>query len=233
MGLHTVTWLLDGELLHRDSLGSEQLIRPGELNLMTAGHGVAHAEEEPTSYGGDMHGMQLWVAQPEWTRQGASAFAHHTDLSVAEFGSASATVLVGEFGDAQSPARADTAFVGVDLALPRGVHELPLRADFEHALVVFTGNVRIGDDVVQPGVLAYLGLGRDELTIEAAGDARAMLLGGEPFPDPVLMWWNFVARSRDEVELATKEWNAENERFGTVESTLPRIPAPVVPWQGA
>jgi redox-sensitive bicupin YhaK (pirin superfamily) len=180
-----------------------------------------------------MHGMQLWVAQPELARHGASAFEHHSDLPVAEFGSASATVLVGEFGDAQSPARADTALVGVDFALSRGVHELPLRADFEHALVVFSGKVRVGDDVVGPGVLAYLGLGRGELTIEVAGGARAMLLGGEPFPDPILMWWNFVARSRDEVELATKEWNAENERFGTVNSTLPRIPAPVVPWHGS
>jgi redox-sensitive bicupin YhaK (pirin superfamily) len=233
MGLHTVTWLLEGELLHSDSLGSEQLIRPGELNLMTAGHGVAHAEEEPTAYDGGMHGMQLWVAQPESTRHGVPAFEHHSDLPVADLGATRATVLIGSFGDAESPARADTALVGVDLMLPAGAHELPLRADFEHALAVFTGGVRVGEAVVGPGVLGYLGLGRDELTIETAGDTRAMLLGGEPFPDPILMWWNFVARSRDEVALATKEWNAETERFGTVESTLPRIPAPVEPWHGA
>jgi redox-sensitive bicupin YhaK (pirin superfamily) len=176
--------------------------------------------------------MQLWVAQPESTRHGAAAFEHHSDLPVAEFGSATATVLVGEFAAAESPARADTPLVGVDLELARGVHELPLRASFEHALVVFTGNVRIADDVVQPGELAYLGVGRDDLTFEADDDARAMLLGGEPFPDPILMWWNFVARGRDEVEVATKEWNAENERFGGVSSTLSRIPSPIPPWQG-
>src|SRR5947209_4908276 len=96
MGLHTVTWLVDGAVLHRDSLGSEQLIRPGQLNLMTAGHGVVHAEEAVDGYRGTLHGVQLWVAQPAATRDDGAAFEQHAELPVVEQGGAVATVLVGE-----------------------------------------------------------------------------------------------------------------------------------------
>src|SRR4051794_26091988 len=106
-GLHTVTWLLSGELLHRDSLGSEQLIRPGQLNLMTAGHGVAHAEEASRTYRGELQGVQLWVAQPAVTRHGQPAFEHHVELPLVSLGAGEASVLVGSFGDVVSPARAD------------------------------------------------------------------------------------------------------------------------------
>jgi redox-sensitive bicupin YhaK (pirin superfamily) len=233
MGLHTVTWLLQGQLVHVDSLGSEQAIRPGQLNLMTAGHGVAHAEDDGDADDSPMHGVQLWVAQPEETRHGEAAFEHHSELPQVELGSATATVLLGEYAGATSTARADTAIVGVDLDLRGGASELSLRRDFEHALVVTQGALRIGDDVVYPGVLAYLGEQRDEITVTVEEHTRALLLGGEPFPDRIHMWWNFVARSRDEVEIATKEWNSESERFGVVDSRLDRIAAPPVPWQGS
>ena len=230
-GLHTVTWLLQGDLVHHDSLGSEQPVRPGELNLMTAGHGIAHSEETPDAYRDGFHGIQLWVAQPEHTRHGPAAFEHRAELPQVEIGSAVATVLLGDFAGADSPARTDTALVGADFVLPPGAHEMPLRVDFEHALVVLEGAVRVAEDLVQPGALAYLGTGRDGLQVSNDESARALLLGGEPFPEPILMWWNFVARTRDEIELATKEWNAENDRFGVVPSTMHRIPAPPVPWQ--
>src|SRR3954454_13403836 len=118
IGLQTVTWLLRGEILHRDSVGSEQLIRPGQLNLMTAGHGVSHSEETAGVYAGDLHGVQLWVAQPSTTRDARPAFEHHAELPRTEIGSAVATVLIGDFGDVRSPARRDTELVGVDLLLP-------------------------------------------------------------------------------------------------------------------
>jgi hypothetical protein len=230
-GLQTVTWLLEGELVHHDSLGSEQPIRPGELNLMSAGHGVAHSEETPGSYHGGFHGMQLWVAQPEETRHGPAAFEHRAEPPQVEIGSVVATVLVGELAGARSPARTDTAIVGADLVLSPGAHELPLQQGFEYALVVFEGAVGLAGEVVRPGALAYLGTDRSALTLANNEPTRALLLGGEPFPEPVLMWWNFVARSRDEIELATKEWNSESERFGVVPSAMDRIPAPPVPWQ--
>lgn len=231
IGLHTVTWLVAGELLHRDSIGSEQPIRPGQLNLMSAGHGVAHSEEAITDYRGDLHGMQLWVAQPEHTRHGPPAFQHHAELPQVSLGAGEATVLVGEFGGVNSPARADTALVGLDAVLRPGVSSWPLRRDFEYAVVVIDGAVAVDDAVVVPGQLGYLGLGRDEMAVSVTDDARMLLLGGEPFEEPVLIWWNYVARSKEEVELAGQEWNAAGERFGRVDTSLARIASPLPPWK--
>ena len=232
-GLQTVTWLLAGAQVHRDSLGSEQLVRPGQLNLMTAGGGVAHAEES-LEYRGPLHGVQLWVAQPEATRHGPPDFEHHAELPQAELGSAVATVLVGRLGEAESKARTDTPLLGVDLALTAGTAVVPLVAGHEHAVVVLDGAVRLGGErVVEPGALAYLGAGRDELAVEVGDDARLLLLGGEPLGEQVVMWWNFVARSRAEVDAAFADWQAGSDRFGEVGSELARIPAPRPPWQTA
>jgi redox-sensitive bicupin YhaK (pirin superfamily) len=229
-GLQTVTWLLDGTQVHRDSLGSEQLIRPGQLNLMTSGGGVAHAEES-LEYRGPVHGVQLWVALPQATRHGAANFEHHADLPQIELGAGTATVLVGRLADAESKARADTPLVGVDLDLRPGAVVAPLQPTFEHALLVLDGAVAVDDRVVRPGALAYLGVGRDELRLTTDDGARVLLLGGEPFGEEVFMWWNFVARSRVEVETAWADWQSAAERFGPVASDLPRTPAPDLPWR--
>jgi len=226
MGLHTVTWLVEGAVLHRDSLGSEQVIRPGQLNLMTAGRGVAHAEEAVDSYRGTLHGVQLWVAQPAATRDGAAAFEHHPDLPQVEFGSAVATVLVGELAGVASPARQDTSLVGADLTVRPGATSWPLRPDFEHALVVLSGEVAVAEQVVRPGQLGYLGLRRDSLDLTALEQSRVLLLGGEPFGEQLVMWWNFVARTKEELAQARTQWATYDERFGEVASSLPRIAAP-------
>ncbi len=231
IGLQTVTWLLAGEILHRDSLGFEQPIRPGQLNLMTAGGGVSHAEETPPGAPPDLHGIQLWVAQPEQTRHGEPAFEHHAELPVAELPGAVATVMVGEFAGALSPARRDTDHVGVDVALATGRSVLPLRPDYEHAIVVLEGAIGIGDEVVRPGTLAYLGEHRDELPLVVAEPTRLVLLGGVPFESPILMWWNFVGRTREEIDAATESWQRDDGRFGTVNSALARIPAIPTPWR--
>jgi quercetin 2,3-dioxygenase len=228
-GLHTVTWLVDGEVLHRDSLGSEQLIRPGQLNLMTAGHGVAHAEESPAERNGPTHGIQLWVAQPDATRNGTAAFEHHPELPQVAVPGAVVTVLVGEVAGERSPARADTPIVGAELRAAGGRVVVPVASGFEHALVVLEGGVTVGDTgdtAVGPGVLAYLGRGRGEVVLDAAEPARLVLLGGEPFDEQIVMSWNFVGRSRDEVDRAAVDWNAHDARFGSVASGLARIPAP-------
>jgi len=226
IGLHTVTWLVDGALLHRDSLGSEQLIRPGQLNLMTAGRGVVHAEEMSRTYRGSLQGVQLWVAQPESTRDGAAAFEHHASLPVAELDNGSAVVLIGSLAGATSTARHDTELVGAQLTLGRGGSVVPVRRDFEHALVVIEGEVAVGESVVRPGQLGYVGMGRDELPLSSADGARLLLLGGVPFPEPILMWWNFVGRTKEEMAQARTQWATEDERFGAVDTSLARIPAP-------
>jgi redox-sensitive bicupin YhaK (pirin superfamily) len=231
MGLQTVTWLLEGEALHRDSLGSEQLIAPGQLNLMTAGGGVAHAEEATGSYSGRLHGIQLWVAQPEATRHGDAGFEHHAELPQADLRGATATVLIGALGDVVSPARRDTQLVGVDVAVRAGADVVvPVRRDFEHALVVLDGALTIGGTTLTPGHLGYLGRDRDEIPLHAEERTRALLLGGVPFPEPILMFWNFVARDRSEMETAWREWNDDTGRFGRVASSLARIPSPDPYW---
>jgi len=223
MGLQTVTWLLDGELLHRDSLGTEQLIRPGQLNLMTAGHGVAHAEEAVDSYRSSFHAVQLWVAQPSATRQGPPAFEHHSELPHLDIENGDATVIVGELAEARSPARRDTEHMGADLALRGGATTVPLDPTFEYAMVVTIGAVSIDSESVTPGHLLYLGTGRDRLTLDSPGPSRLLLLGGLPFEERLVMWWNFVARTRDEIDAGYKDWIADSGRFGRVDSSLPRI----------
>jgi quercetin 2,3-dioxygenase len=223
MGLHTVTWLLDGELVHRDSLGSEQLIRPGQLNLMTAGHGVAHAEEMPRGYRGTVHGTQLWVAQPSTTRDGPPAFEHWAELPQLELDHCDVSVLIGELAGAHSPARRDTELVGADLDLRGGTTALPLQPEWEYALVVTAGAVLADGIRATPGHLVYLGAGRDELGLDTTERSRLLLLGGVPFDERLLMWWNFVARTRDEVDAGYEDWVTDSKRFGTVASPLARI----------
>lgn len=230
IGLQTVTWLVEGDVLHRDSLGSEQPIRPGQLNLMTAAGGVAHAEETPATYSGRTHGVQLWVALPEATRHGPAAFEHHAELPRTGIGAVVVTVILGELGGERSPARADTPLVGAELALGPGEADLPLDPTFEHGLVVLEGTLTLDGVAVGPDRLAFLRTGREGLRLGAADRARALLIGGEPFAETPLMWWNFVARTRGEVEAATREWNAGSARFGAVASPLARIPAPPTPW---
>lgn len=237
MGLHTVTWLVAGELLHHDSIGSEQEIRPGQLNLMTAGHGIAHAEESTTGYIGDVHGVQLWVAQPERTRNDAPAFEHHGVLPEVSVGAGRATVLVGAFLGEESPARADTPLIGVEVLLPAGVSAWPLERSYEHGVVVLSGAVSVEDSLLTPGHLGYLQPGRDELIVTTVEDARLLLLGGEPFEEQIFIWWNYVARTQDEINVAGQEWNAQisdnrSGRFGRpVVSGLDTIPSPVPPWK--
>jgi len=217
-GLATVTWLFEGSALHRDSLGSVQRIRPGQLNWMTAGHGISHAEEGVVAESdGHMHGVQLWVAQPEHTRNSPPRFEHHAQLPRIQDGQAQVTVLVGAYGQARSPARSDTPLFAYDVTLPPGEHVLRLEPAFESALAVIQGAVQLQDTRIEPGALAYLGRGRSELHLAGAPQARLMLLGGEPLHESLLMGWNFVVRSASELQDAFDSWADDDGRFGTVE----------------
>jgi redox-sensitive bicupin YhaK (pirin superfamily) len=215
-GLQTVSWLLRGEVLHRDSLGSEQLITPGRLNLMTAGRAISHAEESCDSDDGVLHGVQLWVALPEAHRYDAPAFDHHPDLPVATRPGVAATVVMGEFDGLTSPARTYTPLVGAELAFEDGAQvTFPVRPDFEYAVLALSGGVEADGVTLDPGPLLYLGSGRTELTFHAPTPARVLLIGGEPFEEELVMWWNFVGRTHEEVERFRKEWS-QGQEFGTV-----------------
>ena len=231
IGLSTVTWLLEGEALHSDSLGTEQVIRPGQLNWMTAGHGIAHAELAAKP---PFRGVQMWVAQPEATRHGPSAFVHHADLPRVELGTTQATLFAGAVDGSQSPAAGDTPLVGLDLALQPGTTVVPTSKTFEHAVVALDGRVRVGPEVIEPGWLALVPTGVDELPLAAeTPGTRLLLLGGEPLGEPIQMWWNFVARDRSELDAAWHDWEQRTDRFGAVASPLERIEAPRPPWMRA
>jgi quercetin 2,3-dioxygenase len=226
IGLQTVTWLLAGNVLHRDSLGSEQMIRPGQLNLMTAGRGIAHAEQSPAIHDPVLHGVQLWVALREADRHVAPAFEHHAALPQADLAGFRATVFLGELAGARSLATAFTPIVGAQLTAPgtAAAGELPLRPDFEHVLCVLTGRAEVGEgdpgrfppagSPLVPGQLLYLPPGRERVRLAAPEGASLLLLGGEPLGEQLLMWWNFVARSPEEIEAATAAWRSGT--FGEV-----------------
>ncbi|HWD94791.1 MAG TPA: pirin family protein [Acidimicrobiales bacterium] len=230
IGLQTVTWLFDGAIVHRDSLGSEQLIRSGQLNLMTSGEGIAHSEENPGITSGELHGVQLWVALPNATRHGGSEFEHYEALPTFGMAHGSGSVLIGQHLDQISPARRDSDLVGLELRLLPGDSTVELRPDFEYALVVTNGALELDGTVVEPGHLAYLRRGRDAITLRVGDDTTALLLGGVPFEETVMMWWNFVARTQDEISDAYESWLKHDERFGAVSSTLPRIEVGPPPW---
>jgi redox-sensitive bicupin YhaK (pirin superfamily) len=173
-----------------------------------------------------MHGVQLWVAQPERTRHGSPAFEHHEALPQVQLAGADATVLVGTFAGATSDARADTPLLGVSLDLRSGATDLPLEPSYEHLLVVLDGVLVLDDVPVEPGRSAYLGPGREQVPLTAPDGARVLLLGGEPFEEQVVMWWNFVGRSREEVAEAGRQWAVAHDRFGRVATDLPRVPLP-------
>jgi hypothetical protein len=229
-GLQTVTWLVDGEIVHRDSLGSDQPIRPGQLNLMSSGQGIAHSEMSPSDHPPGMHGLQLWVALPEEERHGEPRFEHHAELPVLRDGDATITVLAGRFGSAESPAGVHTPLVAVEMVLAGpGSHRLPLEPAFEYGVLTMSGAVDVGDATVTPGSLLYLTPGRSELTVQAPAEARVVLIGGEPFEEDLVMWWNFVGRSHEEIVQAREDWMA-GRRFGRVAScSADPLPAPALP----
>ena len=237
IGLSTVTWLFEGEALHTDSLGSEQVIRPGELNLMVAGHGIAHAELEVRpgsrqSIGEYVRGAQMWLAQPEATRHGSSSFAHHKDLPWTELDGGEAQVLVGSLAGVASPAVSDWPVVGAELRFRGGVINAGIDPEHEHGIVPIDRRVVVDGVIVEPGSVALVPTGFSRLSLETEGAAgRVMLLGGAPFPERVQMWWNFVARSKEELTQAWRDWsNHDDDRFAPVRSDLTRIDAPRPIW---
>jgi redox-sensitive bicupin YhaK (pirin superfamily) len=230
-GLQTVSWLLEGEVHHRDSLGSDVTFRPGELALMTAGHGIAHSEQSPAAHPHYLHGAQLWIALPDADRETAPAFEHHAQLPGFTSDGLTATVLMGSFGGATSPGTAYTPLVGADLAVSGDADvEVPLEPDFEYALLASSGSAEVEDVPLEHGSMLYLGTGRRSVRLRAADASRLLLLGGEPFEERLVMWWNFVGRSGEEIAQYAGQWADEDPRFGDVVGyDGPRQAAPALP----
>jgi quercetin 2,3-dioxygenase len=215
IGLQTVTWLFTGEVLHRDSLGTEQMIRPGQLNLMTAGRGIAHAEESPREHDPVLHGVQLWVALPDAARLTEPAFEHHARLPATRQEGLHITVFLGGLTGTVSPATTFSHIVGAQLSAGRPVRTRIALADhFEHVIFVAAGTAVVAGTELEPGRLLYLAPGQDTIPIAAPAGTVMLLLGGTPLGEPLLMWWNFVARTPQEITSAVADWN--QGRFGAV-----------------
>ncbi len=240
-GLQTVSWLFSGEIEHRDTTGAHAIVRPGELNLMTGGSGVAHSEVS-TPGAGTLHGVQLWTALPEAARHAPRSFVHHVP-EVVRLDGGVVRVLLGSLAGSTSPVPTHTPLLGAELVIEPGA-ELVLDVDptFEHGVLVDQGPVAVGDTdsgtdndtELARAELGYLPPGARRLTVTNPGDrpARVMLLGGEPFDEPVVMWWNFIGRTHEEIVGYRDEWEAGSERFGQVEGytgKVQRLPAPPLP----
>ncbi|MDT9682867.1 pirin family protein [Streptomyces sp. TRM76323] len=229
-GLQTVSWLFTGEIEHRDSLGSHAFVRPGELNLMTGGHGISHSEVS-TPRTTLLHGVQLWVALPERHRDAARDFQHHVPAPVALDGG-EARVFLGTLAGATSPVRTFTPLLGAELSVaPGATVVLDVDAAFEHGVLVDAGDVRLDGTLLRPTELGYAAPGRTTLTLtnEAPGAARLILLGGPPFREEIVMWWNFIGRSHEDIVRAREDWE-NGSRFGTVHGyDGPPLPAPTLP----
>ncbi|PSM40278.1 pirin [Streptomyces dioscori] len=230
-GLQTVSWLFSGEVEHRDTLGTHALIRPGEMNLMTGGHGIAHSEVS-TPDTAVLHGVQLWVALPEQHRRTARDFQHHVP-EPAHADGAVIKVFLGSLAGRTSPVRTFTPLLGAEIVVePRATLTLAVDTTFEHGLLVDSGDIRLADTVLRPAELGYVPRGADTLTMVNETDApvRAVLIGGPPFGEEIVMWWNFVGRSHEDVVQAREDWEAASDRFGVIED-FPGgpLPAPALP----
>jgi hypothetical protein len=216
IGLQTVTWLIEGNIRHRDSLGNEQMIRPGQLNLMTAGRGIAHAEESPDGHDPGLHGVQLWLALPDADRHTAPDFEHHADLPATGFGGLTARVFTGSLAGVSSPARVFSPVVGAEISAGDDAHgTVPLTPGHEHVIFIGYGTAAANGTRLTTGSLLYLPPGRDAAVIDARAGTRMFLLGGEPLGESLLMWWNFVGRTPEEISQAARDW-AAGSRFGKI-----------------
>ena len=227
INLATVTWLFEGAIDHRDSLGTFSTIRPGQVNLMTAGRGIVHSERSPDAERRGrpkLYGMQTWLALPDGREEIDPAFEAITELPVIEDGRATAIVIMGELWGERAPTTTHAATIYAEIVLGAG-GAIPLEDDAdERAVMLVGGDASVDGHALKEFELAVLQPGRD-MTLASKGRARVMLLGGEAFATERHAWWNFVSSSRDRIEQAKEDWR--EQRFDKVPGDEEeRIPLP-------
>ena len=235
-GLQTVSWLFDGEIEHRDSAGNHAMVRPGELNLMTAGRGIQHSEVS-TSNTTVLHGAQLWVALPDADREHAPFFEHYAPPAIA-WGEATLRVFLGSLAGSVSPATAFSAIVGAQVELPAGTSiDLPVDPSFEHGVLLDRGSIAVDGLDLPLSHLSFQDTGATSIRLEAGpAGARLLLIGGAPFGESIVMWWNFIGRSHDEIVAYRAEWQSDviagrngAGPFGSIDDAAGPLPAPELP----
>jgi len=229
--LQTVSWLLDGEIEHRDSLGSQAMVRPGELNIMTAGHGIVHSEISQPDKPPLLHGVQLWVALPDAMRDLDPAFQSYADLPDLNRPGVHGKVLIGDVDGARSPTLAYSPLCGADLRFDAGADVvLAVEEGFEYGIFVVAGAVVVESTTVGVDQLLYLGANRPNLRIRSQHGGRVIMLGGQPFAEDIVMWWNFIGRSHQEIVEFRSAWERRDPRFPPVVSRSEKVmEAPPMP----
>lgn len=214
MGLQTFTYPLQGEILHRDSLGSHQVIKPNQVNLMTAGKGISHSEESlPDSI---LHGVQLWIALPDKVRHCEPQFNHYETIPSFCVDHIEIRVLAGEFENHISPVRIHSPLIGLALyVLEDTTIVLPLNPVFEYGILPLVGDIDIKQECIGTNTLLYLPCQQTALPIRAKKGSKILIIGGEPLKEDILIWWNFVARTKEEMIKAADLWK-HHQHFGEV-----------------
>ena len=230
IGLQTFTWMIDGTMMHTDSLGTHQLIQPKQVNLMTAGYGISHTEVAPESET-QMHAAQLWIALPDDKINMAPQFDYYPELPVVTQDGIELTVLVGEFLQTKSPVKVHSELLGVDLRSSESQSTvLPLNPKFEYGFMALEGTASINGHELNEDNMVVLEPGLTQVKIDLHAGGRVLLLGGEPFESPILLWWNFVGRTQEELNIAREQWINQDERFGSIpDYDGPRLEAPAFP----
>lgn len=227
IGLQTVSWLLEGEILHTDSLNSQAILYPGGVNVMTAGGGIAHAEETPPKNSGRLSGVQLWVALLDEHRDTTPSFTNVESVPIIETIGGLIQLFAGTLKGITSPATYFSEILGASVQVhPRQSVSFALNPQFEHSVLLLEGDCVLEKLSLNPKTLYYLGPGRKSLDLVSQKGGKVLLIGGPPFPEKILMWWNFVARTSEEIRQAHSDWEAQH-RFGVVKGTqLQRLSAP-------
>ena len=236
-GFEPVTFLYQGGIRHKDSLGNEGILEAGDIQWMTAGRGIVHTEDSIEN-SPNLHAAQLWIALPETLADCEPDFAHYSELPLWHSAGVQFTLLAGSYGEFQSPTAVHSPILGMDLlSVSGGVVRLQLNPEFEYGFLTLTGQVNVQGDSYSTDEFAYLEKGGSTLELELGVDSRVLLLGGVPVDQPVQMWWNFVGYSKEAIAAAQRDWEHGDSRFGDVKDPTSltgkalRLTAPVLPWK--
>ena len=233
--LQTFTWMIEGEILHRDSLGSEQVLRAGQVNLMTAGYGISHTEDSVRD-GERLHAAQLWIALPDAVADQPPSFVHHAQVPQWQSQGCQWSLMAGHYAGHQAPAQLHSPLLGLEVCTPAAAGDaatapvtLALQPDFEYGLLALTGSFALEDEHFPQDELAYLAPGRTALQLQLQPGTRLLVIGGAPFTEPVVMWWNFLGQDLARIRGYAAQWQAQDARFGCVPGGADRLQAPPLP----
>ena len=218
--LQTFTWMIEGEIIHRDSLGYEQVLRAGQVNLMTAGHGISHTEDSVRP-GERLHAAQLWIAMPDAVADQAPAFAHYPEVPQWSEQGCDWSLMVGSYGTHIAPTQVHSPLLGLEVLTHAEARScsVQLTPGFEYGLLALTGGFSLEgeEQAFVQDELAYVSPGRSSLHLQLQADTRLLVVGGEPFADKVVIWWNFLGPDLAAIRGYRAQWEAADARFGQVD----------------